>query len=410
MPFVLGVKSVGYTQSKRRFPAKIDGLTGGGVTAHSALTGLVAPADDHTQYVLASGARAITGQQTIARLLVNTALDDVGRIQLRSNSGAAVDNDESFSLVNKTDATLNNQKWSPALRLVGQGWSTVLGASQECDWRIYNQPVQSTSPIKTELIIDRSIGGGAYLTKFTIDQNGNVVCGYTGFLGVGATPFLGKLHVDQSNPTGQVAVVGLDQGDDDETFIDYVGTSSATGNSIVAFDVDADALKVEVNTNGGSWMNAYASEEIGSGGFARYAQIYSENVGATLTITTGGTYEQFTGFATNGSSNDCTPNQANNKITATKPGLYLVFFQCSFSGTISAEVSFQIRLDGANQPQCHFIRKLGTGGDIGSGSLMGIIDVDSASEDITVWWTSDDDGDQIVAQDVQLTCAWLGST
>lgn len=442
MPFVLGVRSVGYTQSVRRFPAKIDGLTGGGggattflgltdtpaAYAGAALQGVrvnagatalefaAIPAGDWLadgSYGAATGTWNLGTQEVnnVGRLLVNTALDDVGRIQLRSDSGAAVDNDESLSLVNKTDATLNNQKWSPALRLVGQGWSTVLGASQECDWRIYNTPVQSTSPIKTELIIDRSIGGGAYLTKFLIDQNGNVICGYTGFLGVGTTPFLGKCHVDQSNPTGQIAALGLDQGDQDETFIDFTGTSNAAStNSIRALQTDINCIRVEVNSVQPKWMNIFDDSIVGANALTRFAQIYVAGGAASLTCATGGTFQLFNLFATNASSAYCTADAANDKITLDRAGYYLVNFQCSFSGTNGSLWTFVARWNGVNQTQCECIRTLGAAGASGSCSFVGIVDATAGGNDLDVYCTAATTGHQMTAEYAQLTATWIGST
>lgn len=46
-------------------------------------------------------------------------------------------------------------------------------------------------------------------------------------VGIGTNSFIGKLTIDQSSGTGAVTVLGLDQGDADETFIDFTGTEAA---------------------------------------------------------------------------------------------------------------------------------------------------------------------------------------
>jgi hypothetical protein len=143
---------------------------------------------------------------------------------------------------------------------------------------------------------------------------------------------------------------------------------------------------------------------------SRFAQIYVEGASAAQAITTGGTYEKFTGFVTNGDADGATADAANDKITLTDPGYYLVTFQVSYSGTANSTWDFQSRWNGNVQAQLHCTRKLGAGGDVGSCSFCGIIDATSGSTDLEVWMTSDSNGDSMTAQDAQLNATWLGTT
>lgn len=54
-----------------------------------------------------------------------------------------------------------------------------------------------------------------------------------GYLGIGTTGPASPLHVDQSSATGAVPVLTLDQGDDSEEMIEFIGTIG-TGNAIEA--------------------------------------------------------------------------------------------------------------------------------------------------------------------------------
>ena len=67
---------------------------------------------------------------------------------------------------------------------------------------------------------------------------------------------------DQPETDGGVAVVSLDQGHDDETFIDFVGTSAADSTKSLSSDSTEDAAKtgaIKVDINGvAAWIRVYA--------------------------------------------------------------------------------------------------------------------------------------------------------
>jgi hypothetical protein len=171
--------------------------------------------------------------------------------------------------------------------------------------------------------------------------------------------------------------------------------SPATGLSI--YDLTVNAPHVY---DGSIWENQ-------AGAFVHYANIYAQSGVTAQTITTGGVYEKFTGFTTNGAASGMTADAANDKLTIPKAGIYLMMFQVSFSGTGGSIVKFQIRWNGIEQNQLRCTRKLGTGGDAGSASIMGIVDAPTASTDLEIWFTTDDDGDSITPIDTQLTAKWL---
>ena len=144
--------------------------------------------------------------------------------------------------------------------------------------------------------------------------------------------------------------------------------------------------------------------------FCHHATIFVRGASTSQSITTGGTFEKLTAFTTDGISNAMTAAAASDKITATTAGVYMVCFQVSFSGTVSSTVQFVVKWNGVEQDQIKCTRKLGTGGDVGSASMMGLVDVTSVPTDIEVWFTTDGDGDSITVEDAQLAAHWLSTT
>jgi hypothetical protein len=101
-----------------------------------------------------------------------------------------------------------------------------------------------------------------------------------------------------------------------------------------------------------------------------------------------------TGWNANGESNGLTADQANNKITIDVDGLYMLWFQNSFSGDGSDTYQFHARVDSGGgyieKPQgCH--RKMGVGGDTGSCSFVALLSL-SAADDVAIYVESDDGG------------------
>lgn len=116
-----------------------------------------------------------------------------------------------------------------------------------------------------------------------------------------------------------------------------------------------------------------------------YAELYV--AGASVSQTTNatpGTFDTLTLLDTNGLSNDCTADVANDRIVCTRAGKYRASFSASFSGTLSETFECELynTTTSTAYTNCHFERKLGTGGDIGSASFAGI--VTAAANDVFV--------------------------
>ena len=92
----------------------------------------------------------------------------------------------------------------------------------------------------------------------------------------------------------------------------------------------------------------------------------------------------YTGFASNGPDSGATADAVNSKIVITDTGSYLVNAQMSFSGTVSATFHFYLKII-SDSPVTDLVgaratRKLGTGGDVGSCSFSGIVELTNGDE------------------------------
>lgn len=144
----------------------------------------------------------------------------------------------------------------------------------------------------------------------------------------------------------------------------YLGTGNLAEfkfNSVIKAKVDVDGVVRQQNA---------------------YAGIYVADGAVSQSIPTGTTYTKITAFTTDGLSNNCTADSANDKITITKTGRYRV--SCNISFSDGSNITWRIAgfLGGVEQPQLHLHRKMGTGGDVGAASFSGFIDVTAVSTDL----------------------------
>lgn len=109
-----------------------------------------------------------------------------------------------------------------------------------------------------------------------------------------------------------------------------------------------------------------------------------------------------TAFAADGpSSADVTPAHGDDSITVSLAGKYEVNFQGSFSGTASKTFLLRAYVDGViTTIGCQ--RKLGTGGDVGSCSFTGILNL-AAAQVVAVFVSSSDGGTDFLMVDGQLS-------
>ncbi len=160
-----------------------------------------------------------------------------------------------------------------------------------------------------------------------------------------------------------------------------------TALTAITLPVDEDDIVYVVDDPGGSPL----SKKITVSNFMAqpFAQIYVTGGTGSQTLVAS-TWTKITQFTVNGESLRCTADQTNNRVTVTETGKYRVFFQASFeSDTGNTTFDLQIRWNAAQQNQIHCQRKIGSGGDVGSCSAEGYIDVTVASTDVELWVLAD---------------------
>ena len=104
---------------------------------------------------------------TFTSLAASSTITDTQAIGATSTDG--------LILTDPTAATSANQKWSPRIRLTGQGWKTTATAgSQETDWIVENQPVQGTTHPTSNLVFSDQVNAGGYGVDVTFDSAGDI--------------------------------------------------------------------------------------------------------------------------------------------------------------------------------------------------------------------------------------------
>ena len=80
-------------------------------------------------------------------------------------------------------------------------------------------------------------------------------------MGIGVSTPAAKLEIDQNSATGAIPVLDLDQGDADQPFVNFVGTSAADDSSSISSSTATDSAKfgaVMVKINGvEKWIRVY---------------------------------------------------------------------------------------------------------------------------------------------------------
>jgi hypothetical protein len=106
---------------------------------------------------------------------------------------------------------------------------------------------------------------------------------------------------------------------------------------------------------------------MGAGG-----QVYTS--GGSTGVSVGTSYVELP-FTTNGQANSVVADATNNRLEvgALGDGTYLVLGQFSFSGSLSTTFTLKAAINGTENNAVSCKRKLGTGGDVGSCSFVGLL-------------------------------------
>ena len=132
-------------------------------------------------------------------------------------------------------------------------------------------------------------------------------------------------------------------------------------------DAGNDAVNIgTISADGKLNVNGYIRQDNIYGG------IHVHDNGTSQSIATGSTYIKVTAFTDNEPSSNVTSDASNDKITITKTGIYRVSGAFSFdSGTANAVFFGAPFLDGVEQDNIHWNRKVANANDVGSASFTG---------------------------------------
>jgi hypothetical protein len=107
-----------------------------------------------------------------------------------------------------------------------------------------------------------------------------------------------------------------------------------------------------------------------------YGEIHVHDNATSQSIVNGVTYQKLNVWSDNGLSKLTTPDYLNSEITISETGEYKLEVSLSFSsGTGNIVTLCSIFINGVEQDQAHFTRKVSVANDIGSASITAIANV-----------------------------------
>ena len=117
---------------------------------------------------------------------------------------------------------------------------------------------------QVDLLVDTNFVTTGGVNGMSIDGTTFSVDGANNRIGIGIAAPTAPLHIDQSGASLAVPVVRLDQGDADESFIDFIGTTASDASTAsIALSTATDgakfgAIRVEINGTH-KWIRVYDS-------------------------------------------------------------------------------------------------------------------------------------------------------
>lgn len=220
-------------------------------------------------------------------------------------------------------------------------------------------------------LFDPEITGDVHNEDGTLNIYGGVINGDL-YAGNGATINLYNMPVITGTVSNHASGTINGEYDDGNGVTRYIADTTPTDQSVPVWD-DTDQ-RWEPQPRAG-------------------AEIYLHDNSTATTVATGAGYTKCDQWTTNGQFINCTPDQANDKITITQTGIYRVVCSTSFyTDTANINVLSAAFLDGVEQDQLHYIRKIGAANDVGAATFSGYIDVTSVPVDLDLRFRHDDPG------------------
>ena len=138
-----------------------------------------------------------------------------------------------------------------------------------------------------------------------------------------------------------------------------------------------------------------------------YGGMYVHGGAGSQTVSSG-TPVKMTQFVSSMTSSGVTPDPTtDDDLTVLRPGIYLVGFQLSFSGSLSSTWHIHVRKNSVQVDDIGCTRKLGTGGDVGSCSAAGVVSL-AANDVLTIYIEPDGASKDFDLNDGQLYVTQIG--
>ncbi len=208
---------------------------------HGTLTGLVDPADDHTQYLRTDNLRSTSGLTISGNLSVNRIVPETAAY---INIGAGLTTTGNIGI---------NIAVPQAPLTVKQDINTSDGGMSIGG--------KTGTENRYQIFVD---GGDDLNVRWSASGSTPMILKNDGRLSINTATANAQLTVDQSSTTDAVPVLTLDQGDIDDTFIDFIGTSAADGTRSISSDTTEDSTKfgaIRIEINGVTkWIRIYDNE------------------------------------------------------------------------------------------------------------------------------------------------------
>lgn len=178
-------------------------------------------------------------------------------------------------------------------------------------------------------------------------------------------------------------------------------------NDLTADTSPLDTDELEIQKTGGGLSRKMTRKNLLTGVYG----ILSVQGNSTAETTVDSTPRLITAWNTNGASNNMTPTHSTDSIDVNDSftGVFSVDVSISFSGTLSSTYQIEIYVyDGASWNASGFAmdRKLGTGGDVGSASISGIVTLGTG--DKIGLYQSTTDGSAMTVTEAQLKAVRIG--
>ncbi|MFC1768114.1 hypothetical protein ACFLZ2_06215, partial [Candidatus Margulisiibacteriota bacterium] len=162
---------------------------------------------------------------------------------------------------------------------------------------------------------------------------------------------------------------------------------------------------IETTGNGGIKFQDGTTQITAGGDTHTYGEIYVSNNSGAQGLATQNMWYQVTSFESTGQSNNTTPSAANDDITVSQSGIYMINASIAFSGTPIQEIEFEIQKNNGATPLANLYtsRKLGANGDVGAVSISGLANL-SATDTVELWIRNvTAGGNSITIEDANMT-------